>query len=284
MFNIALLWRLIRPSRNPAGWLVLFIIAHAACGPLVSTVRLGQVNILLGTLVFGALLFERDDEPVLAGFLLSLAILIKLTPLVFLVDFIVRGRWRTLLATLFFGTGLTMGSVLWIGIDPWLAFLGKATQPIPFNPLMSLNGLVGAVGTQLGFPPLLTIAVFLVVLSIVLLRLVWRLPQLTGRRPGTEDGPASVPPAARRASPREAPVASWGLLTLFSLLAFPLTWHHHYYLALLPFAFFTMRSFDRGWTSRGWVWLLLGVVVLLRYPGILHPIKPVASLLAIFLI
>ena len=80
-------------------------------------------------------------------------------------------------------------------------------------------------------------------------------------------------------------VSNWSFLALFSLLVSPLTWHHHYYLAVLPFGVGLVKRVDGGAPSRAvWLWAALAVATLLRYPGVLSPIKPVASFVALFLL
>lgn len=264
LLNVGLIWRLARPSSRAAGWLVLFILAQVVCGPLISTLRLGQVNTLIATLVLSALLFERDGEPILTGLLLALAILLKVTAFVFLIDFVLRRRWQSLFATLFFAAGIVAASALWIGFEPWGWFVARTLEPLPFHPPMSVDGLLAALGRAAGFPRVLVVLVVIAGLTALLVRLGLRLPSLRN-----EYG---------------SPVAGWSLLILFSLLAFPLTWHHHYYLAMLPFAYFIFRSDSGATRAPQWVWLVLAGVVLLRYPGVLHPLKPIGALIAFLLV
>jgi hypothetical protein len=86
-----------------------------------------------------------------------------------------------------------------------------------------------------------------------------------------------------RTTPQDV-TASWAALSIGSLLLFPLTWHHHYVLALLPFSYFAFRSHDAGDPRRRAFWIALALLALLRYPGVLHPLKPIASVLAVFLL
>lgn len=257
-----LVWRLVRPTHHAGAWLLAFIGFHAVMGPLISTIRLGQVNLLLAVLVVGALHLERRDRPTGAAALLALAIAIKLTPVVVLLDPLLRRRWATLLRTAGFGLVLVLGSIALSGPEPWLAFVDRALDPLPFNPPISLRGLVDGLGTVAAFPRWLTGATFFAALTGILVRLAMRLPRVLD----------------------DDPTASWSLLLLFGLLAFPLTWHHHYVSAILPLAYFTLRSGDGLVTARTWLWLLLMGAALLRYPGVLHPAKPLAAVLAIFLV
>jgi hypothetical protein len=261
--NLALLWRLVRPPAYAGAWLLAFVALHAVCGPLVSTVRLGQINVALGTLVFGALLCERSDRSAGAGFLLALAILVKVTPFVFLVDLLVRGRWRTIAWCAASALALVASTIPVIGVGPWTAFFDRAFTPLPFNPPISLKGILDALGRAWAIPRGIQLGLVLAGLSVLLWRLLRRLPALGSE---TRD-----------------PVPAWAMLALVSLLAFPLTWHHHYYLALLPFGYFLPRAFERGGRHR-WLWTAAALAALLRYPGALHPLKPLAALVAYFAI
>jgi len=258
--NALLLWRLVRPEKNRGlGW-IAFCALHAVCGPLVSTLRLGQVNVVVVALVLLALHAERKDRPVGAGLLLAIAILVKITPAVFLVDLFLRSRWRTLFATVGWAGMLVAASAVVTGIQPWLDFAVRVRDPLPFNPPMSLRGLVELAALPLGLGPLPRALAFLALASFVIVRIVRRLVE----------APAD-------------PVRGWSMLAIGSLLLFPLTWHHHYVLALLPFSFFAFRAFESDQPKRGGFWVLLAACTLLRYPGVLHPLKPVASFLAVIL-
>ncbi len=261
--NASLLWSLVRPRTDAAGWLVLFLGAHTVMGPLVSSLRLGQVNVALATLVLGALHLERRDRPALAGLLLAGAILVKLTPAVFLVDLLLRGRWRTIGFTAVGGTAIVGISIMLVGTDPWAWFVERARQPLPFNPPISIRGWVDALGLAFGWDNAAKLVAFLTIFTAALVLVVRRLLAFT-----TAGDTA----------------ASWAVLVWFGLLAFPLTWHHHYYLAILPFALFMLRAFDAGHRWRAVAWVVLAAMALARYPGALHPLKPIASLVGLVLV
>lgn len=269
--NGALVWSLVRAellaadrsdAARLAGWLVLFVLAHAVMGPLVSSLRLGQVNVLLATLVLLALRFEQRDRPVRAGICLGAAILLKVTPVVFLVDLVLRRRWRTLSATFVGALAITGATLPWCGTDAWRGFARRTLDPLPFDPPMSLRGLIDALGDALGAENGVRLALYLLLVTVLVVRLARVLP---------------------RAARTNDVVGSWSALTLFGLLVAPLTWHHHYYLALLPMTVFTLRAFEPAPLRKRWVLAGLAVAMLLRYPGALHVIKPVAAFATLLL-
>jgi hypothetical protein len=268
--NAALLWSLIRPRSHRGAWLLGFLALHAVCGPLVSTLRLGQINVLLGSLVFGALACERSGRATCAGILLSLSILTKLTPAIFLVDLFWRRRWRAILACGATTLVCVSSSILLDGPGVWASFLARAASPLPFNSPSSLGGAIEAVGRPIGLQRSTAGAISVAVLIAVGWRLLRNFPRL--------------------AHERDAPVPMWSALTLFGLLAFPLTWHHHYYMALLPFGCFVPRVAERErererereeFTWDIVLWSAVALAALLRYPGALHPLKPLSSVIAL---
>lgn len=261
LVNAALLWRLLPAPPYAGAWLLAFLGLHAVCGPLVSSVRLGQINVFLGTLVFAALLQERARRAAPAGALLAAAVLTKVTPVLYAFDLLSRRRLATLLS--FVGvTGLMVGlSISASGVAPWRRFVEISLQPKPFNPVMSLHGLLTEVGSRAGFSPWLIQGLWgagaLALLAVVI---VW----LSRQTPQTVD-----------------PVRNWSVLTLFGLLASPLTWHHHYYLALLPFSYLVLREQPARLRA---VAVLLALLALLRYPGAFHFLKPLCALVALGLL
>jgi len=270
--NMVLLWRIIRPPRRQGTWLLAFIAFHLICGPVISTLRIGQVNIMLGSLVFGALLAEKRDKPLLAGFLLALSILVKITPFIFLIDLVIRGRWRSFAATCGWAVTMALLTLPWIGLGPWLSFMTRAREPLPFNPAISIKGIVSAFAGAASIPNFVALILVLAGITLLLWRLYRRLPVVL-------------------ADYRD-PAAGWSMLSLLSLLAFPLTWHHHYYIALLPFGYFVPRACATGGAKR-WVWVVAALLALLRYPNLqdllgfvggLHVLRPIGGLIAFFAI
>lgn len=259
--NVFLLHRAAPSPRHARAWALALILFHAVCGPLISTLRLGQINVLVGSLVFGALCALRTGRQTPAGVLLALAMLVKITPAVFLVDLIARRQWRALTACAISIAAAGLATLPLIGVAPWASFAARVRRPLPFAPPMALGNVLESAARSLSLPPEVGASaavgaiVGLVILAIRRMRGRWR---------------AAADPAP-----------CWGALVLLALLAFPLTWHHHYYLALLPFAYFLPRAVEGRPPWIAGVWIVACLAALLRYPGGWHPIKPIAALLAL---
>ena len=231
------------------------------CGPLVSSVRLGQVNVFLGTLVFAALFQETSRRAAPAGALLAAAFLTKVTPVLYSLDLLARRRLVTFLCFAS-GTGLLVGLSVWSsGLEPWRRFAEISMQPKPFEPVMSLHGLLSRLGPQVGAAPAWIQGLWAAAaLGLLLTVVLWLLRQ----KPEAAD-----------------PVRNWSALTLLGLLASPLTWHHHYYLALLPLSYLVLRA--QPSRARA-VAVALALLTLLRYPGALHALKPLCAVAALGLV
>lgn len=94
-----LLWWLVDPIARREGWTRWFAFAVAAClvaafEPMRETVNFGQVNTLLLFLVAADLLALVARGSRWAGVGIGLATAIKLTPGIFIVYLLIRGRWR----------------------------------------------------------------------------------------------------------------------------------------------------------------------------------------------
>lgn len=82
-------------SLSTAKDLLLLIFLAALCGRyLVSNIRIGQSNILLSFLLALVMYLDCRKDEVKAGFTLALCLVIKLLPLLFLVYFLLRRKFR----------------------------------------------------------------------------------------------------------------------------------------------------------------------------------------------
>jgi hypothetical protein len=258
--NAILLWKVFPKPRRAGAWLISFVLLHAVCGPLVSSLRLGQINVLIGTCIFGALLLEKQDRPWKAGLLLAVAIVIKVIAIILLVDLVARRRGKTLLAVALGGCALILGSIAIFGLTPWVEFLSFVPKPLPIWPPLSLRQILSSAGRALGIanPSFWMLSIPLAAaLGIALLPRLLR----TWRRRGD-------------------PTEGWSLLLLYALMVSPMTWHHHYYLGLLPFGYFVLSATRPAGRAAA---VGLALAALLRYPAALHILKPIASAIAMYL-
>lgn len=99
---------------------VLLVSAICLCWPpLAFAVQNGQpgIPVLLSALLFAGLFPHR---PILAGFMLMLALVKPSMCLLFAFMPLVRWRWRPLWTTFFLGVVLTVLPCLWLGEWPWV--------------------------------------------------------------------------------------------------------------------------------------------------------------------
>ncbi len=112
-------WRMTKNAGVTLSVTALLLILAVWIWPVIIDVQEGQTNLLmLLPLTTGLLVAQMEDRwysPWLGGLLVSLAICIKVTPLIFLVYFLYRRRWRLSLA-------IVLGIACWLFIVPALAF------------------------------------------------------------------------------------------------------------------------------------------------------------------
>ena len=79
---------------------ILLLATFMLFGPFLETIALGQVNALALFLILASLLLSELDRQVLAGISLGTAILLKTSPALFIVYFLLIRRYRVVLTTL----------------------------------------------------------------------------------------------------------------------------------------------------------------------------------------
>ncbi len=113
----------------------LTLVAH----PVISNAADGQANLLVATFLFGGALAWRRGKEAAAGTLFAAAALIKLFPVIFLLYFIIRGRWRpaaafTLTVVVFVGiTSAIWGPDLWASYATTVAAYSLPLMPYDMN-------------------------------------------------------------------------------------------------------------------------------------------------------
>ncbi|GFJ95717.1 hypothetical protein Prum_093590 [Phytohabitans rumicis] len=191
---------------RPAGGLV----AAAACvvllsAPAQSNLRFGQVSVFI---VLLALVDAVGLTPARwRGVLVGVAAAVKLTPLLFVVYFLLAGRYRDAgrAALAFAGCAALAAAVL--PADSWTYWTGTVTQTSRIGNLASLgnqsvHGMLMRVGVDAGTLPLLWAALVAVICGTAL----WR---------------------ARQLWREEHPVRAAVLVGCASVAASPVSWTHH---------------------------------------------------------
>ena len=232
-------WPVSRLLPGPAWlrrlWLALAITpAMLWLEPIQSNFAFGQINVVLMTLVIADCVPRRTPWP--RGLALGLAIALKLTPAVFLLYFVLRRDFRTVVtASASFGAATLTGFLL-AGHDSWEYWtqtirhtdrIGAAS----LNTNQNIAGLLARFGIGEHERSLLWMAGCLGVLALT----VW---------------------AMRRALRAAEPLLAVVCVALFGLVVSPISWSHHW-VWMLPAVLVTSVL---GWRQRN---LALGAVSIL---------------------
>ena len=116
MLILAIFWTTAKVSRsNTAPWpaWALVVLLLLSVRVFISDLTHGNVNLLIGGLIAGALLCSYQTRDFLAGLAIGLAAVLKVTPLLFVAYFMYKRRWLSVL-------GAMVGIALFCWIVPGL--------------------------------------------------------------------------------------------------------------------------------------------------------------------
>lgn len=232
---------LLRRPLADAVWIALPVMAAISwLGPMRANIEFGQINVLLMALVLTDVLAGENRK--WRGWLTGLAVAIKLTPAVFLVYFLLRRDWRSLIMTVVSFVAYTaIGFALrpadsveyWTSALRDTARIGNAA--FPSN--LSINGVVH----RMGFDGTTASILWFVISSLVGLAIMWVAWRLL------------------RDGHKAAAALTVGLIALFCS---PVSWSHHWVWALPLLVVFAVWAIER---IRPWVACLamvaMGVVI-----------------------
>ena len=236
-FNLYLLARLLELDRCPTILPLLFPFALILFNaPILTTIDYGQINILVFTAMLLFLAFQKKGKPFAAGFFLSLAVFIKIYPILFVLPFIFFKRWKSLAAFIVNGVAMLALSIGVSGAAPWVDFV-KSTLSLffkkpdsPFTrvfqpsfPNLSLKGFLTQGFAQLHLPESLDVPLFLMAAVLLVL---WIFVTL------------------RKIEVAADPALESSLLFILSLVLAPITWTHHYVIMMFPAAYLFRRIID----------------------------------------
>lgn len=205
-------------SRQRTAWILALFAVFA---PMWEMFHIGQINGIVLACVIGSLYLSESERPILAGASLALAIVLKSSPLVFVLWFAALRQWRLVVAALSFLALLSLiawgqfGTLVMRDYFVVVSRLGAETFPDFYNQSFSAVALRGlwVLGVR-GIEPHVALtqrgsAMFLLVLVLVL--------------------SAAAPPADRR-------LRLWwfALVSAITTLASPLVWYHHNVFLVLP--------------------------------------------------
>ena len=225
----------LRPARRPV------VLALAAVGePVLSTLLLGQINLLLMALVLTTMLVPRAS-----GWWLGVAAGIKLTPAVFIVGLWMMGRRREAVQAGVAAVGTVLVGAIVLPRSSWTFWTGTGFDPsrvggVAYISNQSLNGAVWRLTGPGGS------AAWWLLLSALVALLGYRALQVQ-QRSGT-------------------PVGSVAVLALVGLLVSPVSWSHHWVWAVVVVAaLLTPRTgpppLHRWIVAGGWLLALVGWTV-----------------------
>jgi alpha-1,2-mannosyltransferase len=234
-------------GRQPAVWgLVAITTVALLLQPVRATLGMGQINLVLLAAVVADVLLVRTPWP--RGFMVGLAAAVKLTPLVAVPFFVLRGdRRAALVALVSFAAATALGALLAprdsLRYWTWAVFAADRIG----KPISAPNQNLRAVVARLGLTGPIGVAVWVMTAVVVV---------------------GLVIVAARRALRASQPGLALVLVAIAGLLASPMSWSHHWVWcvpALLVLA-------DLGRVHRIPRWLAItGLVLFLISPHALLP-------------
>jgi hypothetical protein len=129
------LWLACRFSQTPTKFGLPWLIASGllACYPVVNTFLHGQVNLLTGVLLLAAGLGYVQGRTGLTAIPLVGAILLKQSPVVFLLLLVLRQRWKALAATVLLLGAATLASVAFLPAEAWRDWLAEVRPTLGYG-------------------------------------------------------------------------------------------------------------------------------------------------------
>jgi hypothetical protein len=100
------LWRWWRPLGSGVGVILAVLVALLTSVP--NNHLMGQCNIPVLFLVFSGLWAEDRDRPILGGILVGIGCMMKMSPGLFVLWWILRGRWKAVFSAIGTAVGLTL--------------------------------------------------------------------------------------------------------------------------------------------------------------------------------
>jgi len=195
--------------------------------PTAYSFYVGQVNAILLLLLAGTFYFLENDKEIVAGFLLSLAILIKVAPVLIFIYLIGRRKFRTIFATLVVLASTILASIPLMKyqlLEYLTIIFPTLTTPTPHPVNQSLNGFFSRLFTQNNFTiPLFDMPNFVrisvLITSLILVGIVTFKCFLLYRKP--------------RIASLESSLCFSQIITLIVVTS-PLAWENFYILLIFP--------------------------------------------------
>jgi hypothetical protein len=224
-----------KSMRIPISFWSIFPLATLLllCTPLLMQQHLGQLNLVILLLLTGVWTADRSGHPVMAGVCLGVATTIKIFPGFLFLYFILRGRWKTVIAgavSLFLLTGFTAAL---FGLEAYrYYFFDVLPRVAKFRGLWANASLVGFWVKLFDPPPEYPRVVP-----------IWQSP--VAARLGIAMSCSAILAVLawiiRRARSLPERDLAFGLAVTAMLLVSPITWEHYLLLLLVPIALAWVR-------------------------------------------
>jgi len=230
---IYLSWR--RRDGTPAQGLELGLIA-VTLGleflPLIWALAIGQTSLLLLALLAGTLLLAKRGHDGAAGCLLGIATAIKLTPALAVIYFAVRGRGRLAAVAGGVFAAANLAAVATLGLQANLKFYLEIVPMMSRGTSYFLNqSLAGTFGRLVGGGDVRQVALessaLVGAFSLITGGALVAITARTMLRPGRAGGAHGLPRGLTLD-------LEYSAVLLLTLILSPISWSHHYVLAVIP--------------------------------------------------
>ncbi len=238
-------------------WVLWFFFA-----PVVENIVIGQINIfVIAVLLLGFLLAEKGKSS-LAGLCFALAIIFKLTPVMFLLYLVVVKQWRTILWVIIWFAFLTVITIVVLGHVVLMQYL-------QLMPLLSVDLALGIYNQSIVSSLYILMPKFMGVSK--LLNLVQKLISVYVLFELIRVSKRAVDSAMKY---RKQRFVLFVFFLMSTLLMSPLLWYHYGAYVLLPILVLAART-------RRLRWLIVSVVLLLQFDRIIFMVMGVSLISSI---
>lgn len=231
-------------------WLTLIIVGFAShyLEPLHANYDFGQINVALMTLVLADCVPKRTPWP--RGLMIGLAIALKLTPAVFLLYFLVRKDWRTVLTSIVsFAAATALGfAAAWDdSVEYWTKTIRNTRRigEAAFNTNQNIAGVLARIELADSTRKIVWVLLSMAVLALA----VW---------------------ALRHSFRAGQPLLALMCTALFGMVVSPVSWSHHWVWVLPTLIVMTvvgLRQHNRALLTLAGI----GLVLTIWAPNLLLP-------------
>lgn len=227
-----ILYRIIKQANilhETSYQLILFGLTYAILTlvffPFRFTLGMGQVGLILLLFLSLTYFFIQTKKTVLASLFLALSVLLKISPLIFLLLLLAQKRYKIVTLTLTWILGLFAVSAFLLGPSIIPQYLSIPSHFLNFTNAIYYNQAFSGLLLRFGLSPVTTQYVDIFIASVALLPLGYIL-----FKKGNLDNKEEL--------------IAWNVTLLIMLIFAPYAWQHHFVLLIFPFVttFVILRS------------------------------------------